>query len=216
MSTNPGQWTEATTAAFQSAVELAKENSNTQLTPFHIASALLTPQSGQPGKTLFQSILDKAGGQPDVLTRSLAKAIVRLPSQDPAPEDVSMSPNTSKLLQAATKIMKNQNDTFLAQDHVIVALADDSTIAPLLKEAGTSAESVKQAARTVRGGKQVNSKGAEEGFEALSKYAIDLTALAEEGKLDPVIGREDAIRRMIRILSRRSKNNPVLIGEPGK
>jgi len=215
MSANPNHWTEATTEAFQAAVELAKENSNSQLTPYHLASALITPRSGQPGKTLFTSILEKAGAQPDVLARLLAKAIVRLPSQDPAPDDVSMSSNTSKLLQAATKIQKTMNDSFLAQDHVIVALADDSTIAPLLKEAGTASESVKQAARTVRGGKQVNSKGAEQGFEALAKYAIDLTALAEEGKLDPVIGREDAIRRMIRILSRRSKNNPVLIGEPG-
>lgn len=95
---------------------------------------------------------------------------------------------------------------------MILALVQDASVATILKEAGITPDQVKQAAQQIRGGKQVNSRGAEEGFDALSKYARDLTAEAESGKLDPVIGRDQEIRRCIRILSRRTKNNPVLIG----
>lgn len=212
---NGKQFTEATIRALQDAVELAKQNANTQLTPAHLASALLSPANGESGSSLFTSILNKAGAKPEVVQRGLARIIVRLPSQEPAPDDVGMSPALSKVLKAAEKQMKDQNDTFVAQDHLILALLEDSTIVNVLKEADATVDSVKKAVNQVRAGKHVNSRGAEDSFEALSKYARDLTADAEAGKIDPVIGRDNEIRRCIRILSRRSKNNPVLLGEPG-
>lgn len=215
---DPQKFTEATTKALEAAINLAKESSNSQLAPAHLASALLSPTqnaSGQPQATLFSSIINKAGGNPDLVNRGLSKFIVRLPAQDPAPDDVTLSPATAKVLREAEKLMKDKNDSFVAQDHLILALVQDNSIATIIKEAGMTPEQVKNAAQQLRGGKGVHSRGAEEGFDALSKYARDLTAEAESGKLDPVIGRDAEIRRCIRILSRRTKNNPVLIGEPG-
>ncbi|GAA5876075.1 hypothetical protein JCM16303_007012 [Sporobolomyces ruberrimus] len=215
---DPQKFTEATTKALEGAINLAKESSNSQLAPAHLASALLSPTQSSNGAsqaTLFSSIINKAGGNPDLVNRGLAKFIVRLPAQDPAPDDVSLSPATAKVFREAEKIMKEKNDSFVAQDHLILALIQDNSIISILKEAGLSPDQVKSAAQQIRGGKQVNSRGAEEGFDALSKYARDLTAEAESGKLDPVIGRDQEIRRCIRILSRRTKNNPVLIGDAG-
>ncbi|BGP52503.1 hypothetical protein JCM8202_000150 [Rhodotorula sphaerocarpa] len=210
--------TEAASNALQAAIALAKDNSQGVCAPAHLVSALLNPtqtQTGQTQQTLLHSILNKAGVQPELVARGLAKFIVRLPSQDPPPEDVSVSPALAKVLREAEKLMKEKNDSFVAQDHLILACIQDPSIASIVKEAGTTPEAIKAAAEQVRGGKHVDSRGAEEGFEALKKYAKDLTAEAEEGRLDPVIGRDAEIRRCIRILSRRTKNNPVLIGEPG-
>ena len=107
------------------------------------------------------------------------------------------------------------HDSYIAQDHLLLALIKDSSISSVLKEASLTEASLKTAIQQIRGDRRVDSKNAEQGFDALQKYAVDLTALAEEGKLDPVIGRDNEIRRVIRILCRRTKNNPVLIGEPG-
>ncbi|GAA5892171.1 hypothetical protein JCM6882_005715 [Rhodosporidiobolus microsporus] len=215
---DPNKLTESTAAALAAAVQLAKENSHPNISPAHLFSALLSPTPSKHGQTqpsLASSILNKAGANPEVVARGLAKFIVRLPSQEPPPDDVGLSPAAAKVLREAEKLMKDKNDSFIAQDHLIVACAQDPAVADILKEAGVTPEAIKNAANAVRGGKQVNSKSAEEGFEALSKYAQNLTALAEQGKLDPVIGRDTEIRRCVRILSRRTKNNPVLIGEPG-
>lgn len=203
--------TEQAQLAIQSANALAAENANSVAGPLHLSSALLAPGS------LFNSILAKAGADPTIVEREVARAIVRLPSVDPAPalEDISLSPRLSAVIRSAQEIMTSKNDSFLSQDHLIIALCDEPNIAGILKQAGTTPESVKKAAHGIRGGKKVDSANAEENFEALSKYAIDLTALAADGKLDPVIGRDSEIRRTIRILSRRTKNNPILIGEPG-
>jgi ATP-dependent Clp protease ATP-binding subunit ClpA len=108
-----------------------------------------------------------------------------------------------------------QHDSYIAQDHIILALVKDSSIASILKENGLKESTLKTAVDQARGNRRVDSKNAEEGFDALNKYATDLTALAEEGKLDPVIGRDNEIRRVIRVLCRRTKNNPALIGPPG-
>ncbi|CEQ38850.1 SPOSA6832_00325 [Sporobolomyces salmonicolor] len=187
---DPNKFTEASAKTLEAAVNLARENANSQLAPAHLASALLSPTisaTGASQSTLFHSILNKAGASPELVSRGLAKFLVRLPAQEPAPDDITLSPATAKVLKEAEKIMKDKNDSFIAQDHLILACLQDPSIASILKEAGTTPEAVKQAAQQVRGGKQVNSRGAEEGFEALSKYARDLTA----------------------------ENNPVLIGEPG-
>ena len=140
-----------------------------------------------------------------------------MPSQDPPPDQVSGSPSFAKILREAQKLQKTQRDSYIAQDHLISAAAQDSGIQKLLVEAGIPKVSLlDDAVQSLRGTKRVDSQN-EEGVESetLSKYCIDLTQRARDGKLDPVIGREQEILRVVRILSRRTKNNPVLIGEPG-
>lgn len=140
-----------------------------------------------------------------------------MPSQDPPPEQLSFSPSFSKILRDAQKLQKTQRDSYVAQDHLIMALAQDSAIQRLLNEAGIpKVDLLDNAVQSLRGTKRVDSQNEEAvESEALNKYCIDLTQKSRDGKLDPVIGREQEILRVVRILSRRTKNNPVLIGEPG-
>jgi len=149
------------------------------------------------------------------MKRGLQKIIVRLPSQSPPPDEISNSSAAQKVFREAQSLQKTMHDSYIAQDHILLALIKDPSIAALLKEAGLNEATLKTAIEQVRGNRRVESKTAEQGFDALQKYAIDLTSLAEEGKIDPVIGRDNEIRRVIRILCRRTKNNPVLVGEPG-
>lgn len=138
-------------------------------------------------------------------------------SQDPPPDTISIAPSFSKVLREAQKLQKTQRDSYVAQDHLILALAQDSGIQKLLSEASIPKVSLlDNAVQSLRGTKRVDSQ-TEDGVESetLGKYCNDLTQRARDGKLDPVIGREQEILRVVRILSRRTKNNPVLIGEPG-
>lgn len=137
------------------------------------------------------------------MNRALQKQIVRFPSQDPPPDDTSLSSSTLKVLREAQSIQKNMHDTYIAQDHLLLALIKESSVQTALKEASLTEASLKTAIQQTRGDRRVDSKNAEQGFDALQKYAIDLTALAEAGKIDPVIGRDNEIRRSIRILCRR-------------
>jgi len=194
------------------AQSLAREFGHSQIAPAHIACALFDETEGAP---LFKSILEKAGADPKIIERGYRKLMLHLPSQDPAPTDISIGPQTGKLLRNAEKHMKNQKDSFISIDHVILALADEDATFKPMKEAGVTKKALESAVSQVRGNRRVDSKNAEEVYEALAKYAIDLTQMAQTGKLDPVIGRDDEIRRVIRVLARRTKNNPVLIGEPG-
>lgn len=139
----------------------------------------------------------------NVVKRGFQKLIVRLPSQSPAPEEVSFTGTALKMLREAVELQKMMHDSYVAQDHLILALIKDSTVAPILKEAGLTEAAVKTTIQQVRGNRRIDSRNAEAGFEALQKYAVDLTSLAEEGKIDPVIGRDNEIRRVIRILCRR-------------
>jgi len=219
-------FTEKTQKSLAEAIQLAKDYANAQVHPAHIAFVLLNEGAGETlprsggvkgsgGRPLFQSIIEKAGGDPAIVKRGLQKIIVRLPAQSPAPEELSLSSSTLKVLREAESLRKTMHDSYIAQDHILTALIKDSSIASVLKEAGLAEGALKTAIDQTRGNRRVESRNAEQGFDALSKYAVDLTALAEEGKIDPVIGRDNEIRRVIRILSRRTKNNPVLIGEPG-
>lgn len=207
---------------------LAEQYAHSQLLPIHLAVSLLDPppdpskdqQNAVPGTThsLFKQVVERAHGDPQLLDRALKRILVRLPSQDPPPETVSMSPTFNTILRKAQELQKTQKDTYIAVDHLITALAEDATIAGALKDANIpKPKLVQEAVQTIRGTKRVDSKTAdtEEEHENLAKFTIDMTAMAREGKMDPVIGREEEIRRVIRILSRRTKNNPVLIGEPG-
>ncbi|KAF4510352.1 hypothetical protein G6O67_002245 [Ophiocordyceps sinensis] len=144
--------------------------------------------------------------------------LVRLPSQDPAPEQISPSPSYHAVLRKAMELQKVQKDTYIGVDHLITALADESNIQTALREGNVpKAKLVQDAVQAIRGTKRVDSKTAdtEQENENLSKFTIDMTAMARDKMMDPVIGREEEIRRVVRILSRRTKNNPVLIGEPG-
>lgn len=217
------QFTDKAAEAFNRALELAQTYAHPQATPLHLALALMTPPSGPdmtanaaPPSILFKQVIEKANGDFQAFERAVKKALVRLPSQDPPPEP-SLSPPLAKVIREAQKLQKTQRDSFLAQDHLIAALAQDSTIKTLLKEAGIpNVDVLDKAIQTIRGTKRVDSQQESlSGGEALAKYTLDLTQKARDGDLDPVIGREQEVLRVIRILSRRTKNNPVLVGEPG-
>jgi len=135
--------------------------------------------------------------------RGLQKIIVRIPAQSPPPDETGLSSASLKVLREAQSLQKTMHDSYIAQDHVLRALLPDPTIVAVIKEAGINEKTLMTAIEQTRGNRRVESKTAEQGFDALSKYAVDLTALAEEGKIDPVIGRDNEIRRVIRILCRR-------------
>ncbi|KAK0233095.1 P-loop containing nucleoside triphosphate hydrolase protein [Armillaria fumosa] len=205
--------TDKTNETLTTAIQLAKDSANAQVAPAHIAFVLLNEEGG--GAPLFASVIEKAGGDKTTVKRALKKVLVRLPTQSPPPDETSLSSASLKVLREAQSIQKTMNDSYIAQDHLLLALLKDSSIAPVIRESGLTEATLKTAIQAIRGNRRVESKNAEAGFDALHKYAIDLTTLAEEGKIDPVIGRDNEIRRAIRILCRRTKNNPVLIGEPG-
>ena len=226
------QFTDRAQKALGDAHELAQQYSHSQVLPLHLAVCLLDPpidESKDQQQTmnashahasapLFKQIIERAHGDPQLLDRAMKKALVRLPSQDPPPEHISIAPSFSKVLRSANDLQKTQKDSFIAIDHLITALAQDSTIQRSLADANIpNTKLIDTAIQQIRGTRRVDSKSAdsEEENENLKKFTIDMTALAREGKIDPVIGREEEIRRVVRILSRRTKNNPVLIGEPG-
>ncbi|KAJ3527722.1 hypothetical protein NM688_g8093 [Phlebia brevispora] len=210
-------FTDKTQETIAASVQIAKDYAHSQVHPAHIAFALLNEGAGEDTgeHSLFTSVIQKSGGDPDVIKRGLQRVIVRLPAQSPPPEDVSFSPAAIKVLREAQQLQKTMHDSYIAQDHLLAAVIKDPSIAPILKEAGLTEAALKTSIDQIRGNRRVDSKNAEQGFDALNKYATDLTALASEGKIDPVIGRDNEIRRVVRILCRRTKNNPVLIGEPG-
>ncbi|ROW14372.1 hypothetical protein VPNG_03892 [Cytospora leucostoma] len=221
------EFTDLAKKSLEDAMALAEQYSHSQLLPIHLAVALLEPspdlskdqQNGpKAGPTLLRQVIERAHGDPQLFDRALKKSLVRLPSQDPPPEHVSMAPSFNNVLRKAMELQKVQKDSYIAADHLITALSEDTAIANCLKEANIpKSKLVQDAVQAIRGTKRVDSRTAdtEEESENLAKFTIDMTAQAREGKIDPVIGREEEIRRVIRILSRRTKNNPVLIGEPG-
>jgi ATP-dependent Clp protease ATP-binding subunit ClpB len=229
---NQPQFTDKAAKALSDAANLAEQYGHSQIMPLHLAVALYDPPADESkdqqqtmnashshtSAPLFKQVVERAHGDPQLMDRSLKKALVRLPSQDPPPEHITMSPALAKVIRAATDLQKTQKDSYVAMDHLITALAQDPKIQDALREANIpNSKLIDSAIQQIRGTKRVDSKNAdaEEENENLKKFTIDMTAMAREGKMDPVIGREEEIRRVIRILSRRTKNNPVLIGEPG-
>ena len=210
MSFNPDTFTDKTNATIRNAHALAQKNGNPEIYPVHVGLAIFEDEDG-----LAKNIATKAGADSSVAERGLRRLLQRLPAQTPVPPELSPSSSLIKVISAAVEIQKKQNDTHLAVDHLFQALTIDRDIAQAFGEAGLTPKALEGAIRDVRGGRRVDSKSAEETYEALKKYGTDLVEQAEAGKLDPVIGRDDEIRRVIRVLSRRTKNNPVLIGQPG-
>jgi ATP-dependent Clp protease ATP-binding subunit ClpA len=218
------QYTDKAAQALAESFELAKGYAHSQLTPIHLAVALIDPQPDKafpdksPPQSAFRQIVDRANGDPQQLERSLKKALVRLPSQDPPPERCSPSPAMTKVLRSAEELCRTQKDSYIAVFHLIQALVQDAGVQKCLAESNVpNVKMIDQAIQAIQGTKRVDSKtaDAEADNENLKKFTIDMTAMARDGKIDPVIGREEEIRRVVRILSRRTKNNPVLIGEPG-
>lgn len=226
------QFTDRAQKALGDAAQLAEQYSHPQIVPLHLASVLFDPpvdeskdqqasfnaSHASASAPLFKQVVERAHGDPQLFSRAINKSLVRLPSQDPPPEHVSVSPAFSKVLRTANELSKTQKDSFVAVDHLITCLAQDNTIQKALAEANIpNTKLIDTAIQQIRGTKRVDSKTADEEQENenLKKFTLDMTSMAREGKIDPVIGREEEIRRVIRILSRRTKNNPVLIGEPG-
>jgi ATP-dependent Clp protease ATP-binding subunit ClpB len=221
------EFTNRAQKAVEDAMALAEQYAHSQLVPVHLAVSLLDPPPDQskdqqngpaPASTLFRQVIERAHGDPQLFDRALKKTLVRLPSQDPPPEQVSLAPSFHNVLRKAMELQKVQKDSYIGVDHFITALADEFSIQSAFKEANIpKPKLVQDAVQAIRGTKRVDSKTAdtEEENENLAKFTIDMTAMAKDKKMDPVIGREEEIRRVVRILSRRTKNNPVLIGEPG-
>lgn len=222
------EFTDRAQKAVEDAMALAEQYAHSQLVPVHLAVSLLDPppdqskdqQNGPPGPstTMFRQVIERAHGDPQLFDRALKKMLVRLPSQDPPPEQVSLAPQFHNVLRKAMELQKVQKDSYIGVDHLITALAEDPTIQGTLRESNIpKPKLVQDAVQAIRGTRRVDSKTAdtEQENENLAKFTIDMTAMAKDKKVDPVIGREEEIRRVIRILSRRTKNNPVLIGEPG-
>ncbi len=195
--------------ALTDAQSLALGNDHAYIEPVHVLAAMLRQQDG-PG-----ALLQRAGVQVPALAQAAEAAVKRLP-QVSGQEQVQVGPELVKLLQAAEKEAIKRGDSFIASELFVLVLADSKNEAGrLAKEQGLTRKNFEAAIEAVRGGQNVNSAEAEGQREALKKYCLDLTERARIGKLDPVIGRDDEIRRAIQVLQRRSKNNPVLIGEPG-
>ncbi|KAF0709749.1 hypothetical protein As57867_005759, partial [Aphanomyces stellatus] len=210
MSLNPSEFTDKTNAYLKEAESIAEEHGHSQITPWHVASALFNDKEG-----LARRIADKAQANVDGIVRDIASQLKKLPSQTPAPDQVSIDSAVSKVLKAAVKMRKDSKDTHLAVDHLVLALFTFAPLASVFSTHRLNEKSVKTIQDGIRGGRPVSSQTAEANYEALAKYGQNLVELAAAGKIDPVIGRDEEIRRAVRILCRRTKNNPVLIGEPG-
>jgi len=210
MSFDPKKWTEKTKEIFLKAQQIAKDIQNIEITPLHIVQALLEDEDG-----FAKNILSKTNCDVKGFERNIKKRTARLPVQDPAPAEVGVSGSLSKILQKAQSLQQSQGDAFIAADHLFLACAEDNQFKEAMAESNLLKGTLETAIKSVRRTKKVENNLAEANFEALSKYGQDLVEQAKQGKLDPVIGRDEEIRRCVQILSRRRKNNPVLIGDPG-
>ncbi len=203
-------FTEKTREAILSAQEIAKRRNHTQIEDLHILSALVAQQDG-----IVPRVLEHMGVQPSSALTRLDEALAQLPHVSGS-HHVSFGNDTASIFQLANDYADQLGDTFVSTEQLLRAIFENGgAAAKILKNLGIHEQSLLEAIKEVRGSQQVNDANPEGKFEALAKYTQDLTAMAERGKLDPVIGRDEEIRRALQVLSRRTKNNPVLIGEPG-
>ncbi|MAT50034.1 MAG: ATP-dependent chaperone ClpB [Porticoccaceae bacterium] len=196
-------------SALADAQSLAVGQDHTAIEPAHLLSSLLTQQGGA-----VRPMLAQAGFNLASIERALGEKLESLPRLQSPTGEVNLSQNLARVLNLADKRAQQQGDQFISSEAVLLACFDDSEASGLLKPYG-DVKKLEEVIKNVRGGESVDSADAEGSRQALEKYTIDLTSRAEAGKLDPVIGRDDEIRRTIQVLQRRTKNNPVLIGEPG-
>ena len=198
-------------AALADAQSLALGRDSGFIEPEHLMKALLDQQGGT-----CRPLLTKAGVNLSQLRSLIDQALEKLPKVTGTGGDIHISNNLNRLLNLTDKLAQERKDNYISSElFILAAINEKGPLAKMLEQSGASAESIKKAIEGIRGGETVNDPNAEEQRQALEKYTIDLTERAEQGKLDPVIGRDDEIRRTIQVLQRRTKNNPVLIGEPG-
>ena len=199
MALDPNRWTLKVQEAFSAAVDAAKQASNPEVTPDHLLAALL----GQ-GEGIVLPMLQRLGKEPLPLRNQVNEALAKLPRSYGS--EARLSRELNQVFDAADQARAELSDEYLSTEHLLLALAD---------RLGVTRDDVLAAMQAVRGSHRVTSQNPEDQFQALERYGRDLTEVARQGKLDPVIGRDEEIRRVIQVLSRRTKNNPVLIGEPG-
>ena len=206
------KFTERARGFMQSAQGLALRSNHQQFTPEHLLKVLIDDEEG-----LAARLIAAAGGKPEQVRDAVERALTKLPKVEGGQGQVYLSPESARLFEAAEQIAKKAGDSFVTAEYLLLALtmASGSESARILKDAGVTAQNLGKAIADLRQGRSADSATAENQYDALKKYARDLTELARTGKLDPVIGRDEEIRRTMQVLSRRTKNNPVLIGEPG-
>ena len=210
---NLNSYTERTQGFIQAAQGLAHRSDHQRLTPEHMLKVMLDDSEG-----LAANLITAAGGNPLKAREDVDRTLAKLPKvsgQDVG--QVYLAPETARVFEQAEQIAKKAGDNYVTVERLLIALAlsKEAESGKILKDAGLTAQNLNAAINDLRKGRTAQSASAEDSYDALKKYAQDLTSMAREGKLDPVIGREEEIRRTIQVLSRRTKNNPVLIGEPG-
>lgn len=213
MEFTPDKFTEKAAKALSATVAAARSNGHLTVHPGHLILGLLEDSNG-----LFNQVLAKVGVESVAIENVARKTLNKLPIQDPLPPgDPQLSRSFLAVLQRAQDAQKSKGDSHLAVDHLISALVagDSADFSNGITAAGLTASKLEDCLTKIRGKRKITSANAEETYDALNKYAHDLVTLAESGKLDPVIGRDEEIRRVVQVLSRRTKNNPVLIGPPG-
>ena len=206
------RYTERAQGFLQAAQTIAMREGHPQFTPEHILKALLDDPEG-----MAAGLIDRAGGQSAQVRREVDAVIARQPKVSGAASQPQATRELLRLFDTAEKAADKASDKFVTVERLLLALAieKDTEAGKILARAGVTASGLNEAINAIRQGRTADTASAENSYEALKKYARDLTEAARDGKLDPVIGRDEEIRRTIQVLSRRTKNNPVLIGEPG-
>ncbi len=199
--------------SLEASQKLAREINHQEILPLHLLLSLLTQK-----ESIVPSVLAKMGVEVSAIQKEAEASLQTIPRVHAAPGQVYVSPQLTSVLDKALKEAERLNDEYVSTEHILLALADQENKDPsleVLRKNGVDKEDLYRALVDVRGGSRVTSQTPEDKYQALEKYSRDLTDLARRGKLDPVIGRDDEIRRLVQVLSRRTKNNPVLIGDPG-
>src|SRR5215472_14219617 len=208
------KYTERSKGFVQSAQGLALRSGHQRLTPEHLLKILLDDKEG-----LCANLIRAAGGDPEAVLRAVESELARQPRvEGSGAGQVYLSPEIARVFEQAEQIAEKAGDSFVTVERLLLALAmarGETAAGRALAAGGVTPQKLNAAIEDLRKGRKADSPSAEEGYDALKRYARDLTAVAREGKLDPVIGRDEEIRRTMQVLSRRTKNNPVLIGEPG-
>ena len=209
---NIEKYTERARGFIQSAQTMALGKGHQQFLPIHLLKVLLDDPEG-----LASGLIDRAGGDAKIARAETEAALRRVPSVSGDASQLYLSREVARVFDTAEQAAQKAGDSFVAVERLLLALVieKDSDAGKILSAAGVKAQGLNEAINALRKGRTADSASAENAYDALKKYARDLTAVAREGKLDPVIGRDEEIRRTIQVLSRRTKNNPVLIGEPG-
>jgi ATP-dependent Clp protease ATP-binding subunit ClpB len=209
---DPSKFTQRSQEALGAAVELAKAAGNPNVDAAHLLSALLAQQEG-----VAAPLVRAAGADPAAVAQQTSERLATLPAATGSTVTAGgYSPAVPKALESARQLAESLGDDYISVEHLLIALASvDSPAKEILTAAGATADALRGAFEARRGSTRITTPNPEDTYDALAKYSVDLTAAAEDGRLDPVIGRDSEIRRVVQVLSRRTKNNPVLIGEPG-